>query len=183
MQIRLATIDDLPALNALIPLSVRQLSVGFYTTDQIRDALEHMFGVDTRLIQDQTYYVAEAEGTLVGCGGWSRRRTLFGGDQWQGVDASLLDPRTEAARIRAFFVHPDWARRGIGRRVLQVCEEAARGAGFRRFELVATLPGEPLYAAFGYRAVERVEIALSNGTTLPAVRMEKKAAEKGADRR
>lgn len=173
MQIRPATLDDLPALNRLIPEAVRQLSAGFYTSAQIESALVHLFGVDTQLIRDGTYFVAEEGDTLAGCGGWSRRRTLFGGDRWKSGEDPVLDPATEAGRIRAFFVHPDFARRGIGRSLFRVCEEAARSEGFRRLELVATLPGEPLYAALGFRPVERIEIALAERETLPAVRMEK----------
>jgi GNAT superfamily N-acetyltransferase len=132
-----------------------------------------MFGIDSQLIVDGTYFVAETEGEIVGCGGWSRRRTLFGGDQWKSAEDDRLDPTAEAGRIRAFFVHPGWARRGIGRSIIQKCEQAARDEGFTRLELVATLPGEPLYAALGYTATERIDIPLPQGETLPAVRMGK----------
>ena len=150
LTVRLARPDDLPALRELIPASVRALSQGYYTPAQIEGAIRHVFGTDTQLIADGTYYVAEAEGTVVGCGGWSRRRTLYGGDQMKAEADPLLDPATEAARIRAFFVHPDWARRGIASQIIDACVEAARDAGFQRLELMATLPGEPLYRAFGF---------------------------------
>ena len=174
VRIRPARPDDVPALRELIPLSVRALSAGHYTARQIESALAHVFGVDSQLITDGTYFVAEADGRLVGCGGWSRRRTLFGGDHTKtsGADA-LLDPAAEPARIRAFFVHPEWARRGIGRRLLHVCEAEARRAGFTRMELGATLPGEPLYAALGFVVAERLEVALADGLTFTVVRMTK----------
>lgn len=127
------------------------------------------------MIADQTYYVAEAEGQVVGCGGWSKRRTLFGGDQMKLEQDSLLDPKIDAGRIRAFFVHPDWARKGIGRRLIQACEDGSIAAGFSRMELAATLPGEPLYAAMGYEATERVDYPV-NGSTLPLVYMRKDLA-------
>jgi GNAT superfamily N-acetyltransferase len=111
---------------------------------------------------------------IVGCGGWSKRKTLYGGDQWSGREASLLDPAHDAAKIRAFFVHPAWARRGIGSMILEACESAARAAGFTRFEMGATLTGVPLYQAHGYLAVENLEVPLSNGEALPIVRMEKR---------
>ncbi len=172
--IRLATSEDVPALRELVTASVRGLSVGYYSPEQIEAALVHMFGVDTQLVEDRTYYVAEADGEIVGCGGWSRRKTLFGGDQWKaGEPDALLDPERDAARIRAFFVRPDRARRGIGGRILRACETAAREQGFRRLELMATLPGEPLYAAYGYVGGERVEIPMGDGPALPGVAMSK----------
>jgi GNAT superfamily N-acetyltransferase len=177
--IRVARDADVPALSELIPLSVRALSRPFYTPFQIELAVAHVFGVDRQLIADGTYFVAEtpASRQLVGCGGWSRRRTLFGGDQTAFKDQTdaPLDPRTDAARIRAFFVHPSWVRRGIARRIAQESERAAARAGFSRVELVATLPGEPLYAALGYSADERIEIAIGDHA-LPAVKMRKKLA-------
>ncbi len=170
---RVARPEEVPALNALISQSVRQLSVGYYSPAQIESALRYVFGVDSQLIADGTYYVAEAAGQVVGCGGWSRRRTLYGGDQHKTVADPLLDPARDAARIRAFFVHPAWARRGIGRTIMAVCEAAAYQAGFRRLELAATLPGEPLYAALGYAAGERVAAPLPDGQVLPIVLMHK----------
>jgi GNAT superfamily N-acetyltransferase len=166
---------DVPHLARLIPESVRGLSEGFYTPEQVESALAHIFGVDTRLIDDGTYFVVEADGQIVGGGGWSRRMTLFGGDQRKaGSPDDLLDPAADPARIRAFFVHPDWARRGIGRALLVACESAARAAGFRSLELVATRPGEPLYAACGFAVVERFDIPVSGGAPLPAARMAKR---------
>lgn len=170
---RLATEDDIPGLNVLIPESARALSAGFYTDRQIESALVHIFGVDSQLIADGTYYAATDEGRLAGCGGWSRRRTLFGGDQRKEASDDLLDPARDAARIRAFFVHPGWKRRGIGRRLIDLCEAAARQQGFREMELMATLPGEPLYAALGYAVTSRHDIAMPNGEVLPAARMVK----------
>jgi GNAT superfamily N-acetyltransferase len=170
-QIRLATTADLPTLCELIPVSVRGLSRRFYSDAQVESAIRHIFGPDTQLIADRTYFVATAGDALVGCGGWSRRRTLFGGDQMKTADDPLLDPSAEPARIRAFFVHPDWARRGVGGAILRACMSAAGVAGFRRVELVATLPGEPLYRAFGFDTLERFEAAMPDGLTLPVVRM------------
>ena len=156
---------------SLIPVSVRGLSRGFYSDAQIESAIRHVFGPDTQLIADRTYFVATAGGMLVGCGGWSRRRTLFGGDQMKTADDPLLDPKAEAARIRAFFVHPDWARRGIGGAILEACTSAARAVGFRRVELVATLPGEPFYRALGFEALERFDAVMPDGLTFPVIRM------------
>jgi predicted N-acetyltransferase YhbS len=173
--LRRARPEDIPVLEHLIQDSVRVLSQGHYTSQQIESALIHVFGVDTQLIDDGTYFVAEAAGQIVGCGGWSTRKTLYGGDQAKesGPDA-LLDPATEPARIRAFFVHPQWARQGIGSRIIRASEEAARQASFKDLELVATLPGEPLYAAFGYIVVERLEVRLPDGTVMAGARMTKK---------
>lgn len=171
LHVRPATPTDEPALGVLIPLSVRALSRGEYSEAQIESALRHVFGVDTQLIADGTYFVAEEEGTLVGCGGWSRRRTLYGGDQMKQGEDPLLDPRTDAARIRAFYVHPGWARRGVGSALLEACFAAAREEGFRRLELRATLPGVPLYRALGFEVAERVEAVLPDGVTIPFVRM------------
>jgi GNAT superfamily N-acetyltransferase len=171
--IRLATAEDLPALRELIPLSARELSRGFYSPEQIESAIHFVFGPDSRLIADRTYFVAETDGGLVACGGWSRRRTLYGGDQMKAEADPPLDPSTEAARIRAFFVHPAFARRGLGAAILRSCMDAARAAGFRRLELAATLPGVPLYQAFGFEARERLEAPLPNGVLLPIIRMER----------
>ena len=170
--IRLARPEDVAGIERLIDASVRGLSAGDYDARQIESALRHMFGVDTQLVADGTYFVATEGDRFVGCGGWSRRRTLFGADRFKspGVD-DRLDPAREPARIRAFFVHPDRARRGIGRRIIALCEEAARRAGFTRAELMATRPGEPLYAAMGYAVLERVDVALPDGLVLPCARM------------
>jgi GNAT superfamily N-acetyltransferase len=172
--IRLAGAVDIPTLEWLIPLSVRELQAATYSPAQMEAALGPVFGVDTQLIRDGTYFVVEDGDLIVGCGGWSRRKAAFGGDrERQGEDAAL-DPTQDPARIRAFFVHPDWARRGIGRLILTRCEEAIRAAGFREVVLVATLAGEPLYAASGFAVIERYEVPLSGGVALPVVRMEKR---------
>ena len=180
MKLRLATMRDIPDLNALIPLSARALSAGVYTGRQIERAIDHIFGVDSQLIADGTYFVVSADEQIVGCGGWSKRKTLFGGDQMKGEADDLLDPARDAARIRAFFVHPAWTRRGIGRRIIDACEAAAREAGFRRMELGATLPGEPLYAAMGYAVTERFDIPMPDGEVLPAAHMTKSLARDGS---
>ncbi len=171
LRIRSATDGDLPSLHALIPLAVRRLSADHYTPEQIESGVRHAFGVDTQLIADGTYFVAEAERTVVGCGGWSWRRKIYGGDQVTGEQHPPLDPATDAARIRAFFVHPDWARRGIGSAILRKCVRSAEAAGFRRLELLGTLPGEPLYRAFGFEVLEYVNHTLPDGVVVRWVRM------------
>ncbi|MGH7627608.1 MAG: GNAT family N-acetyltransferase [Gemmatimonadaceae bacterium] len=171
LPIRVATIADVPALEELIGLSVRALSVGFYSAAQVAAAMDQVFGVDTQLIVDGTYYVVQSPTRLAAAGGWSVRRTLYGGDRMKHADDPLLDPATDAARIRAFFVHPDWARRGLARRLYATCERAACAAGFHHFELMATLPGEPLYRALGFTGVERVVSTLAGGVEIPFVRM------------
>jgi GNAT superfamily N-acetyltransferase len=162
---------DIPALRELIARSARGLSPGYYTPAEIEAALEHVFGVDTNLIEDGTYFVAEMNGVVAGCGGWSFRRTLYGGDQRPVGNSDPLDPHTEPARIRAFFIAPEAARRGIGRNILARCETAARAAGFHALELMSTLPGVPFYRALGFQAVEEVADTLPNGITLRFVRM------------
>ena len=175
--LRLATSDDLSELEKLIALSVRMLQRTDYSEAQREGALGTVFGVDTQLIADRTYYVAVTDNTgsqqLVGCGGWSKRKTLFGSDHGPYRLHELLDPTNDAAKMRAFFVHPEWARRGVGTLLLNACEKAAYHAGFRRFELGATLTGVPMYAARGYRQVERILAPLQNGESLPVVRMAK----------
>jgi GNAT superfamily N-acetyltransferase len=169
--IRRALLTEVPQLNALIADSATELSRGYYTPIQIEALITHVFGVDTQLIVDGTYYVIEGDDRLAACGGWSGRRTLFGGDQAKGASDPLLDPATEAARIRAFFVHPTCARQGLGRALLLHCEAAARAAGFRRTELMATLPGVPLYRALGYDVLEPVVHGLPDGQRVDFVRM------------
>ena len=171
MALRTATAADVPALDSLIARSGRALSAGFYTPAQAEAITTHVFGVDTQLIADGTYYVIEHDGRLVACGGWSRRGTLFGGDHTKRGDDPLLDPQSDPARIRAFFGEPSMARRGFGRRLLDACVAAARAAGFRTLELVATLPGEPLYRAGGFAVVERFELTLPGEVRVPVVRM------------
>lgn len=163
--------DDVPVIEELIARSVRQLSAEFYAATQIESALRFLFGVDTSLVDDGTYHVAEIEGLVVAAGGWSRRRTLFGGDRWKRAADNFLDPSLEPARIRAFFVHPAWSRRGLGRLLFETCRREASAAGFRRLELMATLPGEPLYRALGFTADERVELELPDGIRIQLVRM------------
>lgn len=169
--LRLARGADVSALEALIPLSVRALQSPYYSQAQMDAALGSVFGVDRQLIRDSTYFIVEQNGAIVGCGGWSRRRSLYGGDSGREREDELLDPHRDAARVRAFFVHPDWARRGIGRSIMTACERAIIGAGFRTVDIVATLAGEPLYASFGYTVVERYDITLAGGLSLPVVRM------------
>lgn len=182
--LRLAEDRDVPKLIPLIESSVRELQAGEYSEAQRELALKAVYGVDTRLIADGTYFVAEAREddesdnrmstpVIVACGGWSRRKTLFGGDQWAAREDDLLDPARDAAKIRAFFVHPQWARRGIGGMILEACEAAAMAAGFHKLEMGATLTGVPFYRAKGYAELERVEAPLRDGLTLPIVRMGK----------
>jgi len=181
IRIRLAVAGEIDDLQKLIHASVRQLQAEDYTPAQIEGALMTVFGVDTQLIADGTYLVAEAtrEGgpqpIIVGCGGWSKRKTLYGADQWIDRHDDLLDPRHDAAKIRAFFIHPDWARRGVGSLLLAACENAAKDAGFTRFEMGATLTGAKLFGTKGYRPVENVSIPLINGASLPIVHMRKQA--------
>jgi N-acetylglutamate synthase-like GNAT family acetyltransferase len=170
-RVRKAERSDIPAIERLIERSVRELSVSYYEAAQIESALEFMFGVDSQLVDDGTYHVIEADEELVAAGGWSRRRTLFGGDQWKHGADELLDPAREPARIRAFFVDPSWSRRGLGRALFDACLSDAKAAGFRRLELMATMPGEPLYRALDFIADERIELALPDGVRVPLVKM------------
>ncbi|MGO9338611.1 MAG: GNAT family N-acetyltransferase [Terracidiphilus sp.] len=178
--LRLATEADIPALHALIEASVRGLQAGDYAPAQIEGALGTVLGLDTQLIRDETYFVAEPVGgdhgqPLAGCGGWSKRKTLFGADRGPGREPDLLNPETDAAKVRAIFVHPDFARRGLGTLILARVEAAARAAGFRRFEMGSTLTGVPLYLLKGYVEVERIAVPLGNGEALPVVKMVKDA--------
>ncbi len=173
MKLRLAVVEDIPVLTALIAASVRELQAPDYTESQREAALGSVYGVDTQLIADGTYFAAEVDGVIVACGGWSKRKTLFGADHCAGREDSLLDPAKDAAKIRAFFVHPAWARKGIGTKVLEACESAAMAEGFKRFEMGATLTGVALYKARGYREVEEIAVPLGNGEVLQIVRMEK----------
>jgi len=176
--IRKATTADVPRLREVIEASVRGLQAKDYSPAQIEGALQSVYGVDSRLIADGTYLVAEVTGSqqpeIVACGGWSKRKTLYGGDQYASREDSLLDPKQDAAKIRAFFVHPKWARRGIGSLILEACENAALEAGFKRLEMGATLSGVAFYRAKGYAEIERQKAPLSNGETLEIVRMAKK---------
>jgi len=187
VQIRKALTADIPVLRDLIEASVLGLQGNDYSPAQMEGALKTVYGVDTQLIADGTYFVAEAgvltaakknaecEWVIAGCGGWSKRKTLFGGDHWTAREDDLLDPNRDAAKIRAFFIHPNWARRGIGSMILEACEAAAKAAGFKRFEMGATLTGVPMYKARGYVEMEPLEVPLANGESLPIVRMGKNA--------
>lgn len=176
-KIRLATIDDVNVLNNLIRASVRGLSREEYSSEEVEGGLNDIFGVDTRLIQDETYYVIEnEEHTIVACGGWSKRRTLYGGNQFVDREDELLTPTTEAAKIRAFFVHPDHARKGYGRILLSYCEQQAQSQGFSSFEMMATLPGVKLYEKCGYIKDIETHRHLSNGRTLGFFKMKKAQA-------
>ncbi len=190
IHLRLAVPEDVPVLRELIDASVRGLQTQDYTPAQIEGALKTVFGVDSQLIADGTYIVAQAGPTaiertgaqhaqlelmIVGCGGWSKRKTLYGSDHWTGRKDALLDPLRDAAKIRAFFIHPAWARRGVGGMILQACEDAARAAGFTRYEMGATLTGAKLFVVKGYVAVKPISIPLVNGESLPVIHMEKRA--------
>lgn len=189
IQVRVAVAADVPALRELIQLSVRTLQAQDYSPEQMEAALRSVFGVDSQLIADGTYLVAEAAlprsnfaamesqtgSVLAGCGGWSKRKTLYGGDRWRERQDDLLDPRHDAAKIRAFFIHPDWARRGVGTRILDACEAAAMAAGFTRFEMGATLTGAKLFGERGYVPLKQIDLTLENGITLPIIHMEKQA--------
>jgi len=179
--IRLATMADVPVLREVIAESARGLRGDDYTGEQIEAALLGAFGVDTELIRDRTYFVVEQGAEVVACGGWSRRRTLFGGDAHAGRQSDLLDPAREAARVRAFFVRPAWARQGVGRLLLARCEAEAYAAGFRSVELMATLPGRRLYAVCGYQGDARVSHTAANGVSLDFVPMRKALERPGGE--
>jgi GNAT superfamily N-acetyltransferase len=177
---RLATEDDLPALTDLMALAIDTLQAAFLTPQEIA-ASRSVMGLDTQLIADRTYVLVEDEGQLAGCGGWSRRATLYGGDHSTALrNAALLDPSKDAARIRAMYTHPAFARRGVGRLVLSLCEAAAAAAGFARAELMATLSGEPLYRACGYQEIERTFASPVDGVSVPLLRMGKPLSPVGA---
>ena len=171
--LRPSTTSDIPAMQALIARSGVGLSVGYYTELQARAVTREVFGVDSQLVDDGTYFVIEEQGVIVACGGWSKRSTDYGGDQHKSSPDRLLDPHSEPARIRAFFVEPGKARRGLGGMLLKHCSAAAAQAGFRALELVSTLPGEPLYRAYGFASTQHLEIPLSGGVLLPLIRMRK----------
>lgn len=177
LTIRVATPEDTQAAQLVIAESARRLQTGDYTAPQIESAIKNVFGVDSRLVADGTYFVVEEvadSGTrIVGCGGWSKRRTLYGGDNWHERTDDLLDPKRDAAKIRAFFIHPGYARRGIGTMLLTACENAARGAGFSRFEAGATLTGLKLFSARGYTAVQELIVPLEDGVSIRVMHMVK----------
>jgi len=172
-RVRLATADDVPTLQRLIIDSVHQLQAEDYTEGQRAGALGSVFGVDPVLIQDGTYFVVEVDSQLAACGGWSRRGTPFGSDRSPARDDRLLDPACDAARIRALFVHPGFARRGLGSLILHACESAAKEAGFHSAELTATLTGTKLFRVHGFQPAEEILIPLANGENLPVLRMTK----------
>jgi GNAT superfamily N-acetyltransferase len=195
IRIRKAVVAEIPVLRELIEASVRGLQTQDYTPAQMEGALETVFGVDSQLIEDGTYFVAEArvaEGQskteknsgaknaeavwkIAGCGGWSKRKTLYGSDHWMGREDALLDPKRDAAKIRAFFIHPAWARQGIGSRILEACEIAASVAGFASYEMGATLTGAKFFGVKGYVPVEKIEVPLKGELSLPVIRMAKRA--------
>ena len=173
MRTRLATSEDLPALKALMAESIGQLQADFLTPSQV-EASHGVMGIDTQLVRDGTYFIVEIDGEIAGCGGWSRRATLYGGDHSTKLrDDAMLDPAHDAARVRAMYTHPNFTRRGVGRAILAASEAAARAEGFSRVELMATLSGEPLYRACGYEQVERVQSPAVNGVHVPLVLMSK----------
>lgn len=172
LSIRVANHADLPRLMEVMDHAIGQLQAGFLDIEQVASSRAIM-GLDRQLIADGTYFVAEIDGEIAGCGGWSRRATLYGGDHSAGLrEPRLLDPKSEPARVRAMYTDPAFARRGIGKSLLAHCEEKAREAGFRTCELMGTKAGEPLYAAAGYRVIERVEDA-TGGAPVPLARMRK----------
>lgn len=178
--IRLATMADLPLLQELVAESVWVLQANEYNDEQRKAAIRLVYGVDTQLIRDGTYYAVEHGDAIVACGGWSRRRTLFGGDQHRATrEPELLDPATDAAKIRAFFVRPGWERRGIGSALIRACEKAALAEGFRKLEMGSTLTGIALYSRHGYLEAERIEVPLEQGLTMTVVRMTKIIEEPG----
>ncbi len=172
-QLRTAQEADIPAMEALIARSGIELSAGFYTEEQAQAVTQHVFGVDTQLVTDQTYFLIEQNGKLLACGGWSKRATLFGADKMKDAADPLLDPATQPARIRAFFVSPDTPRQGLGRMLMNHCSEKAAAAGFRTLELAATMPGVPLYLDSGFEITEPFEISLPGNVQVPLARMRK----------
>jgi GNAT superfamily N-acetyltransferase len=168
---RLAGADDLAALAAVMDAAISELQKGFLTPAQIA-ASRTVMGLDRQLIADGTYFIVEDGGRIAGCGGWSRRATLYGGDHSPGRDAALLDPARDAARVRAMYTHPEFARRGVGRLILSLCEDAARAEGFSRLELMGTMSGRPLYEAAGYQVIEEI-VDARGGEPVPLTRMGK----------
>jgi GNAT superfamily N-acetyltransferase len=174
--LRLATLEDEAAIDALMKASTRDLFPNFYDTRQTASSVKYIAAVDRMLIEDGTYFVAEVDGQPVACGGWSRRDKLYTGSGEASGDARLLDPATEPARVRAMFVRSDWTRRGLGRRILEACEAAAKAEGFRTLALMSTLPGLPLYESYGFRVLQRVDIPMPDGVTVGGASMEKPVA-------
>lgn len=178
INIRLANMNDVAVLNELIAVSARELSRGMYSEQEIEAAIQYVFGVDTELVKDRTYFVIEKNGEIAGCGGWSKRKTLFGGNQFSGREEAIyLDPSKDAAKIRAFFIHPKFARQSLGSLLLKHCEAEARLDGFTQFEMMATLPGVKLYTRLAYQTVSDEHVILSNNVSLCFVRMMKNSNE------
>lgn len=173
-ELRLARPDEADAIDALMKSATRDLFPSTYDAAQTAAAIRYIASVDRTLLSDGTYFVVEADGELVACGGWSRRDKLYTGSGDGDADARFLDPATEPARIRAMFTRADWTRRGLGRRILGACEAAAKGEGYRMLTLMATMPGVPLYTAYGFESVAEAEVRMPDGTTLASVSMEKR---------
>jgi GNAT superfamily N-acetyltransferase len=171
--LRLATIADLAALDALMKLATRDIFPTTYSAEQTASAMKYVAAVDRQLVEDGTYFAFETGGELIACGGWSKRAKLYTGSGDAEGDDRLLDPATEAAHVRAMYTRPDWTRRGLGRRILEACEAAARADGFRLLTLGATLPGLPLYQAFGFRETGREDVTMPDGVALLCVWMDK----------
>ncbi len=172
VSLRLATLTDIPVLHPLMNAAISELLKPYLNAAEVEASFEIM-GMDTQLITDGTYFVAMIGDDIAGCGGWSRRATMFGGDHSGGRDAALLNKTTDAARVRAMYTSPHFTRRGVGRAILNACEDAARAEGFNRVELVATMAGQPLYAACGYQPIEDMTSVTSTGVTIPLMRMGK----------
>jgi GNAT superfamily N-acetyltransferase len=177
--LRLATLEDADAIDALMKASIRDIFPSTYTAAQTVASIRYIGSVDQTLIDDGTYFVIEADGEIVACGGWSRRDKLYTGSGEGEGDARLLDPRTEPARIRAMFTRADWTRRGLGRRILQACEAAAAAEGFHTLALMATMPGKPLYESYGFRTIESAEVLMPDGTAIDSVSMEMPISRSG----
>jgi GNAT superfamily N-acetyltransferase len=171
--LRVARLEEAEAIDALMKASVREFFPRFYDAQQTESSLKYMSAVDRLLLEDGTYFVLETRGQLVACGGWSRRYKLYAGSAEAGDDDALLDPATQPARVRAMFVRPEWGRRGLGTRILEACESAAKNEGFSDLALMATLPGVPLYERYGFRITERVQIPLADGVNVPGAAMSK----------
>ncbi len=172
LRLRLARPEDMPVMSALMDRAIGELLEAFLPPEGVKASFEIM-GLDTQLIADGTYFVVEDGDAIAGCGGWSRRATLFGGDHSAGRDAAFLDPKTDAARVRAMYTHPDHTRKGVGRLILDACEAAARAEGFSRVEMAATMGGVPLYRVCGYHDIEPFEAVTSTGYRVPLIRMGK----------
>ena len=171
---RLAGLDDIAALQAVMAAAIGELQKGFLTPEQI-EASRTIMGLDSQLVADGTYFIVESDAAIAGCGGWSRRATLYGGDHTPGREPALLDPATDAARVRAMYTHPDFARRGVGRLILELCEAAAKAEGFKRLELMGTMSGRPLYESYGFVPIEEI-VDDRGGAPVPLTRMGKAIA-------